>query len=56
VEIDVNDTHLWEMRFSMHSLDGPEHRRQRGIVSRGFTPRIVRRLEQTARATVDACT
>jgi cytochrome P450 len=47
--------HLWEMHFSMQSLDGPEHRRQRAIVSRGFTPRMVRRLAETARATADAC-
>ena len=39
----------------MQSLDGPEHRRQRAIVSRGFTPRMVRRLAETARATTDAC-
>ena len=47
--------HLWEMRFSMQSLDGPEHRRQRAIVSRGFTPRMVRRLGERARATMHAC-
>lgn len=47
--------HLWEMHFSMQSLDGPEHRRQRAIVSRAFTPRMVRRLEETARTTIDAC-
>jgi len=47
--------HLWEMHFSMQSLDGPEHRRQRAIVSRGFTPRMVRRLAERARLTADAC-
>lgn len=47
--------HLWEMHFSMQSLDGPEHRRQRAIVSRAFTPRMVRRLEEQARTTIDAC-
>jgi len=47
--------HLWEMHFSMQSLDGPEHRRQRGIASKGFTPRMVRRLTETARATMHAC-
>ena len=47
--------HLWEMHFSMQSLDGPEHRRQRAIVSKGFTPRMVRRLAETARETMHAC-
>src|SRR5262245_36086178 len=47
--------HLWDMHFSMQSLDGPEHRRQRGIVSKGFTPRMVRRLAETARETAHAC-
>jgi len=47
--------HLLENRFSMQSLDGPEHRRQRAIVSKGFTPRMVRRLGETARATAHAC-
>jgi len=46
--------HLWEMHFSMQAQDGPEHRRQRGIVARAFTPRMVRRLEAQARATIDA--
>src|SRR5262245_54321557 len=47
--------HLWEMHFSMQALDGPEHRRQRAIVSRGFTPRMVRRLAERARATLEEC-
>jgi len=47
--------HLWEMHFSMQALDGPEHRRQRAILSRAFTPRMVRRLEERARATMRAC-
>src|SRR5262245_16225560 len=47
--------HLWEMHFSMQALDGPEHRRQRALVSKGFTPRMVRRLAETARATMHAC-
>ena len=47
--------HLWEMHFSMQSLDGPEHRRQRALVSKGFTPRMVRRLAEPARATMHAC-
>ena len=47
--------HLIENRFSMQALDGPEHRRQRAIVSKGFTPRMVRRLGETALATAHAC-
>jgi cytochrome P450 len=47
--------HLFDKRFSMQSLDGSEHRRQRAIVSKGFTPRMVRRLAETARATAHAC-
>jgi cytochrome P450 len=47
--------HLIESRFSMQALDGPEHRRQRAIVSKGFTPRMVRRLGEVARATAHAC-
>jgi cytochrome P450 len=47
--------HLFEMHFSMQALDGSEHRRQRGIASKGFTPRMVRRLRETAHATIHAC-
>ena len=47
--------HLFEAHFSMQALDGPEHRRQRGIASKAFTPRMVRRLTETARATIHAC-
>jgi cytochrome P450 family 142 subfamily A polypeptide 1 len=46
--------HLFEAHFSMQALDGPEHRRQRGIASRAFTPRMVRRLGETARAAIHA--
>jgi cytochrome P450 len=47
--------HTFEVHFSMQALDGPEHRRQRGIASKGFTPRMVRRLRETAHATIHAC-
>jgi cytochrome P450 len=47
--------HVFEAHFSMQALDGPEHRRQRGIASKGFTPRMVRRLRETAHATIHAC-
>src|SRR5262245_45298999 len=47
--------HLFEAHFSMQALDGPEHRRQRGIASKAFTPRMVRRLGETARSTIHAC-
>src|SRR5262249_33136202 len=47
--------HTFEIHFSMQALDGPEHRRQRGIASKGFTPRMVRRLQQNAHETIHAC-
>ncbi|HKA14241.1 MAG TPA: cytochrome P450 [Myxococcota bacterium] len=47
--------HTFEIHFSMQALDGPEHRRQRGIASKGFTPRMVRRLRESAHATIHAC-
>ena len=47
--------HVFEAHFSMQALDGPEHRRQRGIASKAFTPRMVRRLGETACATIHAC-
>ncbi|MGH7336757.1 MAG: hypothetical protein ACREI7_04200, partial [Myxococcota bacterium] len=47
--------HLFEMHFSMQALDGPEHRRQRAIASKAFTPRMVRRLAETARTTIQEC-
>jgi cytochrome P450 len=47
--------HLFEAHFSMQALDGPEHRRQRGIASKAFTPRMVRRLQKAAHATIHAC-
>jgi len=47
--------HTFDVHFSMQALDGPEHRRQRGIASKGFTPRMVRRLRETAHTTIHAC-
>ena len=41
--------HVFDMHFSMQALDRPEHRRQRGIASKGFTPRMVRRLRGRVR-------
>jgi len=46
--------HLFEARFSMQAMDGPTHRAQRALVSRGFTPRMVDRLGFAARETIDA--
>jgi cytochrome P450 family 142 subfamily A polypeptide 1 len=46
--------HLFEMHFSMQALDGPEHRRQRGIASKAFTPRMVQRLRESARTAIHA--
>jgi cytochrome P450 len=47
--------HTFDVHFSMQALDGPEHRRQRGIASKGFTPRMVGRLRDTAHETIHAC-
>ena len=47
--------HTFEVHFSMQALDGPEHRRQRAIASKGFTPRMVGRLRETAHSTIHAC-
>jgi cytochrome P450 family 142 subfamily A polypeptide 1 len=46
--------HLFEARFSMQAMDGPVHRAQRALVSRGFTPRMVERLASSARAVIEA--
>lgn len=46
--------HLFEARFSMQAMDGPQHRAQRGLVSRAFTPRMTQRLTASARAVADA--
>jgi cytochrome P450 len=46
--------HLFEAHFSMQALDGPAHRAQRALVSKGFTPRMVERLAGSARASIDA--
>ncbi len=46
--------HPFESRFSMQAQDGPLHHALRNIVSRGFTPRRVRELEQRARSYADA--
>ena len=46
--------HLFEARFSMQAMDGPTHRAQRALLSRGFTPRMVDRLGFAARETIDA--
>ena len=47
--------HTFDVHFSMQALDGPEHRRQRAIASKGFTPRMVGRLRETAHSTIHAC-
>ena len=46
--------HLFEARFSMQAMDGAAHRQQRALVSKGFTPRMVERLAESARSTIDA--
>lgn len=45
--------HPFEMHFSMQAMDGPAHRQQRALVSRAFTPRMVKRLEEAALRTID---
>jgi cytochrome P450 len=47
--------HTFDVHFSMQAKDGPEHRRQRAIASKGFTPRMVGRLRETAHSTIHAC-
>jgi cytochrome P450 family 142 subfamily A polypeptide 1 len=46
--------HLFDLVFSMQAMDGPAHRAQRGLVSRAFTPRMIQRLTESARAVADA--
>lgn len=45
--------HALEAHFSMQAMDGEPHKRQRGIVSRAFTPRMVSRLGERARQFAD---
>jgi cholest-4-en-3-one 26-monooxygenase len=41
-------------RLMMLNMDPPRHTRQRGFVNRGFTPRLIGRLEKQIRAICDA--
>ncbi|GGM84244.1 cytochrome P450 [Longimycelium tulufanense] len=41
------------MRDFMQSLDGPDHRRLRGLVTRAFTPRRINELQPFVQATVE---
>ncbi len=45
--------HAIEAHFSMQAMDGDPHKRQRGIVSRAFTPRMVAGLGERARRYAD---
>src|SRR5262245_5808502 len=36
--------------ITLVSADGPAHRRLRGLINRGFTPRMIGRLEEQIRA------
>lgn len=45
--------HAIEARFSMQAMDGRAHLRQRNIVSRAFTPRMVSMLTQRAEVYAD---
>ncbi|EHR53662.1 cytochrome P450 [Saccharomonospora marina XMU15] len=43
-----------KQRAMMVNLDAPEHTRQRNLVNRGFTPRMVSRLEPRVRAVCES--
>ena len=45
--------HLFESHFSIQAQDGPAHLQTRGIVSRGFTPRMIAKLEERALRYID---
>jgi len=45
--------HLFESHFSIQAQDGPVHAQARGIVSRGFTPRMIAKLEERALRYID---
>jgi cytochrome P450 len=45
--------YLFDSQFSMVAQDGQPHLRTRGIVSRGFTPRMVEKLEERALRYID---
>ncbi len=40
--------HVFEYHFSMQAMDGARHIRHRNVVSRAFTPRLVRQMEERA--------
>jgi cholest-4-en-3-one 26-monooxygenase len=54
---DQTDEALSQMRLSILNMDPPKHNRHRKLVSRGFTPRMIRQLidviEQRAKRIVD---
>lgn len=45
--------HVAEHRFSMQAMDGKSHLRHRNVVSRAFTPRMVREMTERARRYAD---
>ncbi len=42
---EVPEEHIQLQRLMMLNMDPPQHTRQRAFVNRGFTPRMIRRLE-----------
>ena len=45
--------HVFEYHFSMQAMDGARHHRQRNVVSRAFTPRLVAMLTERAERYAD---
>ncbi len=45
--------HVFEYHFSMQAMDGPRHHRNRNVVSRAFTPRLVAMLTERAERYAD---
>jgi cytochrome P450 len=45
--------HVFEYHFSMQAMDGERHHRQRNVVSRAFTPRLVAKLAERAERYAD---
>jgi cholest-4-en-3-one 26-monooxygenase len=43
---EIPDEHIELQRLMMLNMDPPQHTRQRAFVNRGFTPRMIGRLEQ----------
>ena len=51
---DMHDEHLEQQRLMMLNMDPPLHTRYRRLVNKGFTPRMVRHLEEKIHDSTDA--